>query len=101
MASKRQMAKFLREVANRIETFGWIQGSFGDESKGFCVLGATSGMGAGAVTTTKAWKAVKLTNNFDLNRGIADWNDQPGQCQKDVLCGLRKAARALEHGLKV
>jgi hypothetical protein len=101
---KRQAAKLLRAAANILETKGWYQGSFGNEEKGFCLLGSINVVDTGEATWSTspdanlAKEAIRVVSG---QRFLSRWNDSPGRTKSEVVSAMRKAARALEHGLKV
>ena len=102
---KRIAAKLLRGAAKDLETFGWIQGAAGNEERGFCAIGgiyhAQKDTGAKFDDRLLAYQAVKAVTGQDSSANITRWNDAPGRTKQEVVSAMRKAATALEHGLKV
>lgn len=79
----------LREAAKVIEKYGWHQNDYGNESQGFCAIGALSKAGPLADIDT----AIRALQKHVRRLSIADWNDKPGRTKEEVLKALRGAAR--------
>ena len=106
MSNKRTAAQVLRNAANLIDEFGWIQGNAGNREVGFCAIGALSEVCVGD-NYGLAKAAVVLANDLDSHsrdhdgQAIVEFNDGVAMSLRDVTSAFRVAARALEHGLEV
>lgn len=91
----------LAAAADLIEQKGWLQGSYGSDRIGYCILGAINAV-------TDSWSsdegfatdmaACELLDDI-LERAhgegsgtVAIWNDHPGRTKDEVLQLLRHAA---------
>ena len=72
-----------------LEKYGWIQGAFGDEETGFCLMGAMweaySSIKARRVHCKRLRKAIG-------SEDLTGWNDKIGQEKQAVVKVLRKLA---------
>jgi len=97
---------FLVASRAKIESFGWIQGGFGDPVQGYCTLGAVKAaviedMGydycAYRATYTRlaeqlpslGWRLIDGGDNY--SGSIAVFNDSPATSKQDVLALFDKA----------
>jgi hypothetical protein len=86
---------FLRTAAMVIEKHGWVQGKFGSELCGFCILGAM----LHTCDVTNITRAQMFLDTITGLYGVAHWNDQPGRTKEEVLALLTQAAKvADDHG---
>jgi hypothetical protein len=87
--------QILINAADKIEKYGWIQGSL-VTNRGVCVLGALGGWGMAEGYECDANR--KLLAHINLSSpdnpwSLAAWNDEPGRTKAEVLTALREAAR--------
>lgn len=85
----------LKQAAQLIESYGWIQGSIGGHDRGFCIIGALDevAMGYGLVGSRLAEEAMRRVRVVtDAPDGIVHWNDYPGRTREQVLFALQSAA---------
>jgi hypothetical protein len=97
--TKRQIAKHLRESANRIAKSGLAKGKYGNQKVGYCALGALvyfSDLGYNS-DNPLIHKARVALRSVACPDGIIYWSDTSRQ--GEVVAAMRKTARALEHGL--
>jgi hypothetical protein len=85
----------LLKAAGQIEKLGWMQGGFGDEVHGVCMVGAINL----AVTGTPYIYNLQSDNaihhlSMRLGGEVAHWNDKVGRTREEVLWALRKAANS-------
>ena len=99
-------AEVLEKAIEKIETRGWQQGMFGDEHRGYCLMGAINESVCG-----KSWKRVdehvlfgerapavgkikdvlRVTPTCSFPDEIVYWNDHPRRTKEEVLEVLYKA----------
>ncbi len=98
LPSKRAVASFLRESANKIAVFGHCKGAYRD-GLAYCALGA---LGYDQCDETgKTHAALEALRKVTHKKFISVWNDLPETTGTDVIRAMRKTARALEHGLAI
>lgn len=102
--SDAEIATVVREAADAIDTFGWNQGSGGDEEIGFCALGAIyhaarphqplgvlqSPFAHLVVGGFRDW--MKENEFLGPTQSISDWNDFHCKGPEEVTLYLRKFA---------
>lgn len=97
--NKRAAARILRTAANLIAKGGLVKGKF-KEGRSYCALGAMgfnwecSGNDNQRLARNALCKVVGVT-------AIPAWNDKLERTKTEVISTMRRAARLLEHGLKV
>lgn len=81
------------EAAELIRDKGWIQGKFGNDDTGYCLVGALS-----QVTALPVQTVLCHTDVFTLFDGLPmSWNDTPGRTQEQVEDALMSAAKKLRN----
>jgi hypothetical protein len=75
----------LLDAADRIEKHGWVRCEWGNERRGYCVLGALRG-------APQSLEAEYELNSY-LGMPAHWWNDGPGRTKGEVLFALRDCAR--------
>lgn len=91
---KKQTKTDLEAMRGIIEKYGWTQDKLGDETIGFCLLGANyhhlvvNEHDANARRFNRIEQAI-----IDVNGGMSVdiWNDAPGRTKEEVLALLDKA----------
>lgn len=102
----RAAGRRLRRAIEVIETYGWQQGTYGNDEIGFCTVGALC-YDEGEVATNIRQRSIAiwnayfvlehwLTENFGCLVSVEAWNDRQVTSQDDVLSYLRKAADDLD-----
>jgi hypothetical protein len=116
-------ADLLDAAADKLETTGWVQGTLGDERKGYCALGTIEAtvdeMADARRGTTRSLtrrEAIAIENRLTLllhgeidfddhevlfEEGLADvagedvanWNDETGRTKFEVIDAFRHAAK--------
>jgi hypothetical protein len=90
----------LLKAAGILERDGWIQGNYGDESRGYCTMGAMRA--ASTVVPIHTWDGLpaeyveacnKLNETLPFN--ISYWNDHQDRTKEEVVSTLRKVANAV------
>jgi hypothetical protein len=84
-------ADVLERAADIIEEVGWIQGEYGDASKGLCILGA---IGMAWRSFGGSFRAVPDSHALLGLPNAAVWNDARGRTKQQVVRRLREAAAA-------
>jgi len=70
---------------------GWVQGTFGSEGEGFCVLGAFRAQ-THQVTWRLRVRAVQALEDATGTIDLPGWNDDtPGRTQQEVLAAFDRA----------
>lgn len=93
--------EILLKAADILEEKGWIQGSLGFDSKGYCAFGAMlTACSAGNFGLDKATEKMSnaLNNNSTLHfhdSAIFQWNDGTGQTKENVVSKMREVAHAV------
>lgn len=87
--------ELLTETANILNLEGWTQGDYGDNKKGYCLLGAfgeaVSHNGGDNDEVLRAYRElIKLTGG-----DIASYNDYPRRTKDQVLSLVHTAALAV------
>lgn len=120
MASKRKAAAILRKAAKLIETRftkGALCEGKGDNEK-YCALGSLNKVANGTPYNAGYFDAsgeyrvnmdrilarqalAYMIRHVNFYGSVPSYNDAPNTTGKDVAKLMRKAARALEHGLQV
>ncbi len=72
----------------KLEEFGWIQGEWGDEGKGYCAHGAMQAADANVICLN----AARLT----IESSVARWNDADGRTYEDVVLMFKESIGVLE-----
>lgn len=89
------------EMMERIQRGGWIQGSFGGENRGHCLMGAMNEACADTPFAVRDEVTTALTRAIRDREGIVrkiwKWNDERGRSIEDVLLVLKDARVALEE----
>lgn len=84
--------EILSAAADLIEEHGWVQGEYGDEEYGFCVMGAVYAATAEHATDRDRGNAVnRLAGSLGYN-AVVYWNDSIAKSKEEVITALRKAA---------
>lgn len=74
------------DAIQNLDRFGWIQGEYGSEKKGFCLLGALDHRAITIYDSTL--DAVKQILGTPCT---VKWNDTPGRTEQEVLEALEAA----------
>jgi len=90
MDAPKSPADYLNDAADLIEKYGWHQFDFGDETVGYCVLGAIRK----AVPLDRVRYARRVLDAYAeidarVKQDAAVWNDTPGRTKEEVLAALR------------
>jgi len=102
--SDAEIATVVREAADAIDTFGWNQGSAGNEGIGFCALGAIyhvshrhhslelfqNSVAHVAISRFNRW--MRENEFLGPTKSIGDWNDFQCKSPEEVTLYLRKFA---------
>ncbi|MFE7797024.1 hypothetical protein [Nocardia sp. NPDC057440] len=97
--------QIIEEAIKRLNTHGWIQGSYGSRREGYCMLGALSDSSAIAVLSDlgdapfQAGRAVRavLERNYNYHK-LESFNDTPGRTKEEVVNVLRLAIEEVNSG---
>lgn len=90
---KRVVKAALRRAVAALEKFGWIQGSFGTEQKGFCSWGAINR--AARQSSSLRIAVAGAVRKSARTSNITSWNDKPGRRKATVIAAFRRAIEAL------
>ena len=75
-----------------INKYGWVQGSYGDNKRGYCLMGAIKRAYRGFLSQRQAEEAVcSALGIHACLTGMATWNDEVCKSKRQVLAALRKA----------
>jgi hypothetical protein len=78
----------LLDAANILEERGWIQGGFGNASRGYCMMGAI-----GETRADENWQLMAMIAlNQKFGQPMEQWNDTPGRTKEEVIAMLRETA---------
>jgi hypothetical protein len=99
----------LERAAALIEEHGWVQFSFGDETKGYCITGAIMRASRDDARMSQVLAYDMVAEQLKLDEvalpgvlpqfggpgswlALSYWNDSPGRTEQEVLRVLRRAA---------
>jgi hypothetical protein len=94
---KKQTREDLRAIQNIIREHGWTQNELGDETIGYCILGAgyrhiiVNEHDGNPARITRILRVLDKTAGMDIDA----WNDVPGRTQQEVLDLLDRAIEAV------
>lgn len=98
MASESEVADLIEQAANLIETYGWIQGQYGDETMGYCVMGALErAASAGALDRKEAVRAGLALGRQVGAAAITIYNDAPERTKNEVIDLMKHTAKDLHN----
>lgn len=87
----------LKAIRQLIETYGWVQGTYGSWAQGYCLAGALLRVAPTMFATRDEAMVAALAPLPASLRGLAIWNDQPGRTKEDVLAFCDRAIARLEN----
>lgn len=111
-----KLKEWLRSAKEKIEKFGWIQGSMGSDVLGYCMLGALDAVFPAPMdvfnpdgTCTRVYldwsnarreAELKIIDAVGYDTGnpwprLSGWNDKRGRTKEEVLAAFDKAIEAL------
>jgi len=89
-------AGVLRDAARVLEEHGWVQGSAGTPSTGFCTIGAlahaTNRYDHRGMDYSRAYLALAEHLDEEFGGSVADWNDQDDRTMPEVVKLLSQVA---------
>lgn len=105
-ADRQDIVKCLTQARELIVKHGWIQGRFGNEQCGYCILGAIAAASSSmrdpdldaaaelAIMTEQAFRR----SNGGANISISLYNDAYGREKKDVLHAFDQTIEMVHRG---
>lgn len=73
--------KVLERAKLILNEYGWCQGTYGDDSVGYCIMGATSE----ACPRGIPWSSIVDTLQGLVTCRLSAWNDAPGRTKEEVI----------------
>lgn len=104
MTAPQTVADVLDAAADLLEKPGaWGQGNYQPRSGCLCTLGAISMVAVGHVPAAWGSSSARLATAaaktlFPSLSGVANWNDEEGRTQSEVVAALRAAATSARQG---
>lgn len=90
------LADMYDHAASLIEEYGWVQGRFGNQVIGFCMIGAISytfipkhSDAYNPLLYATGWNGVGHKSSISI------WNDTPGRTKEEVIAKLHEVASQL------
>lgn len=92
-----QVGQAIRKTINFIEQYGWVQGQYGSERIGVCVMGGICNvtdtvLGDLVIDKFSYW----LSDILGKEIGITKWNDDVDRTKEEVLLYLNKFADEMD-----
>lgn len=90
--TNKELAKKLWRGAEKIERYGWTVGAYGDEERGYCILGACK-------ATVISPEDHFLASFIAAQTTMAYWNDSVCSSKIEAISLLQAAAICAEEGI--